>query len=439
MWWLKRSPAGKWATNPRAEISPGVDTTDFSMTSRERAAWVGWFLTAVFFFYQYALRSSPSVMMPQLSAAFGLSAAGTASLVGIFYYGYAVFCLIAGAALDRFGAHAVIPIGALVVGCGALLFGTGNLATANAGRCLQGVGGAFPFVGAVFIASRNFPASRAATLTGAAQMFGMAGGSAGQFLVGGLISSGISWKTFWIAMGVAGLILSLFLLLMVPKERIEGRSRGSMKNVLRSLRVVLRNRQTILCGLIAGLLFMPTTIFDMTWGVRFLQEAHGFDYGAAVLRSSAVPAGWIIGCPLLGWFSDRVGRRKPVIVGSGCICFVCLVWILYGPARVLPPYLLGLITGVSSGGAMIPYTVAKEANPADLSGTTTGVINFLNLALTAFVGPVFGWLLHTASGGGKPGLEHYQWTFQPLLLGVGLSVVLTLALKETGRARCVSR
>ena len=35
---------------------------------------VAWVLTAVFYFYQYALRSAPAVMMPQLSDAFGLSA-----------------------------------------------------------------------------------------------------------------------------------------------------------------------------------------------------------------------------------------------------------------------------------------------------------------------------------------------------------------------------
>lgn len=60
-----------------------------------------------------------------------------------------------------------------------------------------------------------------------------------------------------------------------------------------------------------GVLFIPTTIFDMIWGVRFLQEAHGFGYGEAVIRSATIPVGWIIGCPLLGFISDRIGRRKP--------------------------------------------------------------------------------------------------------------------------------
>ena len=54
---------------------------------------------------------------------------------------------------------------------------------------------------------------------------------------------------------------------------------------------VFRNPQSILCGMIAGLLFIPTTIFDMIWGVRFLQEAHGFEYASAVIRSATVPLG----------------------------------------------------------------------------------------------------------------------------------------------------
>jgi hypothetical protein len=34
-------------------------------------------------------------------------------------------------------------------------------------------------------------------------------------------------------------------------------------------------------------MFIPTTIFDMVWGVRYLQEAHGMDYSMAVLRPRA--------------------------------------------------------------------------------------------------------------------------------------------------------
>jgi hypothetical protein len=57
------------------------------MHNRAVAAGAAWLLAAVYYFYQYSLRSAPSVMMPQLSDAFQLSALGVASLVGLFYYG----------------------------------------------------------------------------------------------------------------------------------------------------------------------------------------------------------------------------------------------------------------------------------------------------------------------------------------------------------------
>ena len=396
---------------------------------------VAWLLTATYYFYQYMLRSAPAVMMPQLSDAFGLTATAVASMAGIFYYGYSPFSLVAGVAMDRIGPRRAVPIGAAAVGVGALLFATGNSELATIGRFLQGAGGVFALVGAAFIATTNFPASRAATLIGATQMFGMAGGSAGQFLVGPMISAGIVWSTFWFGMGVIGLAIGALLFLLLPDAPSRGRDDDWLKSAGRTLLLVFRNPQSILCGIVAGLLFIPTTIFDMVWGVRYLQDAHGMDYATAVMRSATVPLGWIIGCPLLGFVSDRIGRRKPVIVGGGVVLFVCLAWILYGVPGVVPPYVLGLVTGLGSGAAMLPYTVIKEVNPPEASGTATGVVNFINFTFSALLGPVFAGLLLRASGGAETmSLEHYQTSFTPMLYGVGIAILLTLLLKETGRA-----
>src|SRR6476646_3829121 len=114
------------------------------------AALGAWLLVAVYYFYQYALRSAPSVMMPQLSEAFGVSALGVASIVGLFYYGYSPFSLVAGAAMDRMGPRKVLPVAAVVVGVGALLFATGQREIASVGRFIQGAGGVFALVGAIY-------------------------------------------------------------------------------------------------------------------------------------------------------------------------------------------------------------------------------------------------------------------------------------------------
>jgi MFS family permease len=410
---------------------PGSDQNSGKTVTPAAVAWV---LVSVCYFYQYALRSAPSVMIPQLSEAFGMSALGVASLAGLFYYGYSPFSLVAGAAMDRLGPRKVLPIAAAGVGIGALLFAAGGSA-AGAGRFLQGAGGVFALVGAISIATKNFPASQAATLIGATQMFGMAGGSAGQFVVGPLIGAGLAWNRFWLGMGLAGLVLGALLLVVLPKEDDAERPGAWLSGTVAAFGVVFKNPQSILCGLIAGLLFIPTTIFDMIWGVRYLQEARGLDYGSAVMRAATVPFGWIIGCPLLGFLSDRLGRRKPVILGGAVVLLACLAWILYGRSDIFPPYAIGLVAGLASGAAMLPYTVIKEANPPQFGGTATGVINFLNFTFSALLGPVFGWVLQRVSSGAQPmQLEHYQTAFQPLLFGVALATVLTLLLKETGPA-----
>ena len=122
-------------------------------------AGVAWLITAVYYFYQYVLRSAPAVMMPQLGEAFGLTSMGVASMVGLFYWGYSPFSLVAGAAMDRLGPRKVVPLGAMAVGVGALLFATGNDQAASFGRLLQGAGGVFALVGAVYIATTSFPAT----------------------------------------------------------------------------------------------------------------------------------------------------------------------------------------------------------------------------------------------------------------------------------------
>jgi MFS family permease len=376
-------------------------------------------------------------MMPELTQTFGVSALGVSAIVGMFYYGYSPFSLVAGAAIDRFGAKKIVPIGAALVGVGAILFGTGNVSAANVGRFFQGAGGAVALVGAVYLVTKNFPASMAASFIGATQMFGMAGGSAGQFLVGPIIKDGLPWEKFWIFAGILGLAIGVVLLFLLPNEDKQAAitNRGGLGKVMSSIKNVFVNPQSILCGFISGLLFIPTTIFGMTWGVRFLQEARGREYEVAVTLAATVPLGWMIGCPLFGFISDRLGRRKPVILAGILMLLGIFAWVLFGDPAILRGWMVGVSMGVASGVAMLPYTIIKEANPPELGGSATGVINFINFTFSALLGPVFGArLMREPSEAEVSNLAHYQSGFQPLLYGILLALILTLFLRETGPA-----
>jgi hypothetical protein len=100
---------------------------------------------------------------------------------------------------------------------------------------------------------------------------------------------------------------------------------------------------------------------------------------------------------------------------------------------VFPAFSVSLLLGIASGAGMIPYTVVKESNPPQFSGTATGVCNFITFTFSALLGPVFGWILVRSSmGSDQFMMKDYQVTFEPLLMGVGLAILLTFFLKETG-------
>lgn len=393
---------------------------------------IAWAFCLLFYFGQYALRSAPGVMVPELTAAFGLSVLGISSLIGLYYYTYSLFAIVAGASLDRLGAKYVIPFGLLITATGAVLFGLGSEWEAQTGRLLQGAGSAFSFTGAVYLASHGFRGRYLATAIGFTQCFGMLGGSTGQFAVGPLIHGFLSWQQFWIFSGSALAVLALLILIATPAGHdVRAGGKGSLGSILQPYKTVLSNPQSYLCGFSAGLLFLPTTIGDMIWGVPFLRDGLGVDYADAVNRATMVPLGWVIGCPLLGYLADRIGRRKPVLLGGALLMFLAAAITVYLP-HAMPPYLMGLLLGIGSGAAMIPYTIIKEVNPDEVKGSATGAINFLVFTLSALLAPAYGWLLNHLSEGGKLTLGVFQSASAAGLAGTLLAMVLACFLRETG-------
>jgi len=99
------------------------------------------------------------------------------------------------------------------------------------------------------------------------------------------------------------------------------------------------------------------------------------------------------------------------------------------PNRVMAE-IQGRATGYCGGKGGSMHIVAKECGFI----TATGVVNFLNFTFSALLGPVFGWIFQLVSNGSRTPLETYQTTFHALLYGIGVGIILTFFLKETGPA-----
>jgi MFS family permease len=395
---------------------------------------VAWAFCVIFYFLQYAVRSAPSVMLPELKSAFALDTLGLSSLIGLYYYTYSTFALIAGAALDRWGAKYPISFGTAILAGGIALFGLGDQNLAGLGRLFQGAGAAFAFTGAVYLAAHGFPRRYLATAIGITQCIGMLGGSVGQFGVAPLIHGAISWQSFWIYAGAVTFVVAIVLLFVTPPLDADEKSKSTIWTMFAPYKIVLSNPQTWLCGLSAGLLFLPTTAGSMVWGVSFLHEGWGLPFAEAVNRAAMVPFGWVIGAPALGYVADRMGLRKPALYFGAVLMLLSMTAILYLPPNSAPHYLLASLLGFGSGAAMIPYSIIKEANPDEVKGSATGAINFLVFVISAAGAPAFGWLLQKFAGGGALVLPDFIEGGGSMIAVIVVGGLAALFLKETGAA-----
>jgi MFS family permease len=407
--------------------------TSVDLRRQMRPFLIAWIFCTIFYFLEYAIRSAPAVMIPELARVFGVSTVGVSAIVGTYYYTYAATSLVAGVLLDHYGAKYVIPAGTFVLACGCSAFALPHPLAGDIGRLLQGAGSAFAFTGAVYLATHGLPAQRLATAIGVTQCLGMLGGSVGQIGVGPLVKGVITIPTFWYVSGVLVFAVAVLLVWVTPKEpQLQGAA-SSPAGILKPYLVVFSNPQSYLCGLISGLLFAPTTIFDFVWGVRYLQEDIDFPYRTAVFAVSMVPLGWVIGCPLLGWLADHWRRRKPALALGTLIMLVCVLQLAF-LRGVVPTWLTLLTFGIGSGAAMIPYSIIKEVNPDRVKGSATGAMNFLTFSVTAVLGPIFARYFGKALGTTLDHAMHLHNTHLFWISIVALALILTLFLKETGAA-----
>jgi MFS family permease len=135
-----------------------------------------------------------------------------------------------------------------------------------------------------------------------------------------------------------------------------------------------------------------------------------------------IAVGLVIGCPAIGYISDRIGRRKlPLLISSlmYLLCWIAmLVWPGGKPAPFILPFLL-FSMGFFASGFILLWACTKEVNPIELSGCAIGLANMGGFLGAAVVQPLFGWALDKKwSGLVEEGVRIYPleaWRFAFLL------------------------
>ena len=396
---------------------------------------LGWLVGSLFFFYAWILRVSPSVMVEELMRDFAVGGAVVGNLSALYFYGYAGMQIPVGLLLDRFGPRRLMTVAAGVVAVACLMFAwSDGLVGASVARFLIGAGCAFSLVGAMAVAGQWFPRERFALLAGLAMMFGMAGGVFGQAPLRVAVDA-TDWRTTMATVGVIGFGLMLAAWVFVRDRR---RGSGGVGAVFKGLRRVAANRETWL-NAVAGLGSTgPLLAFAGLWGVPYLQAVHDIDRVTAGTVTSVTFIGWGVGAPLIGWLSDRIGKRRSPLIAGMILSALSLVAILYLPG--IPLWGVGaLCFGIGFGGSaqIVCFALVREHNPPQYSGTAIGMVNALVTGAGALFQPTIGWLLDLGwdgslvDGARVYAVGAYNLAFGVLVAGCIVGILCAVAVRES--------
>ena len=366
---------------------------------------------------------------------FAVGGAVLGHLSAAYFYGYAGMQIPVGVLLDRFGPRRLMTLAALVCAGGCVLFAlSSSLAAASAGRLLIGASAAFSLVGSMAVAGQWFHANRFALLSGLSMAMGMAGGVFGQAPLR-LAVEAADWRAVTAVLASGGLALAVAAWATV---RDRWRGSGGLGRALSGLGLVLGDRQIWLVALVGLGTSAPLLAFASLWGVPFLEAAYGLQRREAATLTSIMFVGWGVGAPIVGWLSDRIGRRKPPLITGLLLETTALALLVYVPGLPVPALAaLCFLVGLFGSAQIVCFALARENHPAALSGTAIGFVNGMVTGAGALFQPLVGLLLdlawtgETSLGARIYAPEGYRLAFASLVACCLCGLLCLLVVHET--------
>ncbi len=402
--------------------------------------WFIWFLAVSFFFYEFVLRVSPSVMVEALMTSFHADAGKMGAAIGIYFYIYAPMQLPVGLLMDRFGPRYLLPKAAFICGVAGVLFGyAAHLDLLSLSRLLMGFGSAFAFVGVLVITSRYFPHKELALLIGIANSIAMIGAISGEGPIS-ILENYLGWRYSMIFLGIMGILLALVMHFVMRKaaEINNMQSKTTLLNAWKSLKSVLRHPVSWINAIIAALLYTTTSAFAALWGVSFLMHNHHLSRDEAGFASSTIYLGWIFGGPIIGYISDRIDRRRPFLIICPLVAgIIFLPLILFNNMRPTDIFLILFLIGFFSAAELLNFSYAIDLHTVKGTGSAIAFTNFIIMLSGALFQPLVGILLdlfsNSSAHNGLPVYSDNAYKLAMLLFPITffLAFILSFFLKET--------
>lgn len=401
--------------------------------------------SAFFLFYKYILQVSPSIMTNELMRAFAINGAGLGNLAACYFYTFLLMQIPVGILLDRYSPRHLTSIAIALCALGAISFAYApSLLMAAIARALIGFGAAFATVSYMKMATLWFPPQRFSFVAGLLATAAMMGAVFGEAPLSILVGHA-GWQHALLICAIIGGIFTVVFWFFVRDKSpylppAQNKQPLYFLGIFSGLATVLKNPQNWLLSLYSGLAFAPTDVFAGLWGVPFLMRYYHITRTTAAAAASCAFIGLAIGGPLLGWISDRIGKRRNVMYVGTAIAFVTLTLVIYLPP--LPFVWLGLLLflfGFGTSCFMLGFVVGKEINSLMLAATVIAVINTSDALWGAISEPLIGKLLDLGWGGTQKHQVHifsiadYHHALVILPCYLLVALLLLFFIRDSGR------
>ncbi len=387
-------------------------------------------------------RFAPAGIAQDLAASFQTSAASLGVLAATYFYVYTLMQVPTGILVDTLGPRRILFLGGIVAGGGSLLFGMAeSLNAALVGRTLIGLGVSVVFISMLKIIAVWFEEHRFASVVGLSMLLG----NLGSVLAGAPLSwlaQTTGWRGVFVGVGILSLGLAVLAWVMV-RDRPHASANVSAAKfdrtvILTGLLRVLKNRATWPAAFVNAGLSGSFFAFGGLWATPFLTQGLGMSRDTATAHLSLYFAGFAIGCLVVGTLSDRLRRRKPVILVSAHIYGA--IWLVWLSGLILPlpaSYALFALMGLVTASFTLSWACAKEVNPPALSGMSTSVANMGGFLAGALLQPAVGWIMDQRwTGAMMNGVrlyapEDYRWGLLLIACATWMGALAAWFIRET--------
>lgn len=394
-------------------------------------SWLVCLSAGLFFFYEFFQLNVFDVINQELRQSFDLDAGGISWMSSSFVWANVLFLLPAGVILDTLPVKKVIISALIICTIGTLGFSlTNSFIYATIFHAFTGIGNAFCFLSCVVLVTKWFPPKKQALVIGSIVTMAFLGGMVAHTPFAWL-NSQIGWRKSVLIDAVFGIIILCWICVFV-KDKQKLTTLNTNVSWFEKFINSLKNKQTWLAGIYTSCLNLPIMVLCALWGDSYLTNIHHLNSITASNIISLIFIGSIIGCPLLGWISDRHGKRKPTMIFGALFTIILFIPLISSSALSSTTlsiifFTLGFITSTQ----VISYPLIAESNLPDNTGIATGIASVIIMSGGGLGQILFGLIMN----GNTVGIQNITNSYQNAMLIFPITAIIALIsvflIKET--------